>query len=1133
MCKPGCVLAHRCSLTQLHLVFNLRFLLITDTTAIDTLDTSDGIDNIFTNFEQVEAILLSSGYSDRVVWVAENNASWGVDLFVPEYVSLDLNSPYRIVVQSSLYNDFPTKSHTFAFAGGLANIALMPICTGLGSPTNCNNYYPICTPPQVANRDTWACDTPDSILRCPKLDCPSPLEPNQDCSDCTCTTRTCDTFTRRFMLYFNPTPALATSIESTYKYGFYKQFLEPQLVSLLQISTNSYSPSDVLIARPISSNIGVYSPINDGTTVRGILCTISILSLPPGIGETGNEITTAQAVVNRFAEIQTILTTYFSPSPSQTTLDKFNAFFATSKTTPTSFPIAVTTSQHQAQFFHPTERSLTTRCQFTTISGIVKSNHCPLPSLSKKSPMWSKCPTTPTTNDVQSLQLLCRDYNNIATPIPSIGASANNVWCAVGRFPDVPTQATVPCVVDTTIKPTISAATVSSPSTGPATAGSLVKLQWTYTGPQNYTVGITLYGSQYATQFATATSPPYLYFGSFPASAGTATIQLPFTLADTSNNFFKLVVAQFAEANTPTPSTLTINKYTCPCGSGLCDQNGKCICPYTLDFFPGTTNFETASCQCPQAYYQSGHFVSTQTPSVCECTADYTGPTCMIWKTCLTSPIGSCQNGGYPQTSYPNTGSGGYGFYNPYCDDSKPCICKGNWIGNKCTQCNLGCISENTVSDNACTTCTCKVGFGGDKCEYRSVLVTLRYTTTTSSTSLSLFGTVETTTKSFIVLELDNQQYQLSNNNHHNNSNKQSNQSQSLSSKLLNLFSTLADPQNPTDVLSQATQDQLRLQLAISLGIRPEEVTFKYLIKTTPTTPTAQLLQSLETPTATATTTTITTMSNQQQPSSPFSLLQNGSTTTTTTLTFSLSSNTPAATTTTTATTNPQGSTSITDLYGSWSLLQDNLKNTPVGSEKVDEFGSAAPSSADDPFDPQCTTEDEDDGVSCPTGTDPTLPPIVPPPDGDGNGGDDLSTVTLIAIIVGVICGSIIIFGALALPIRYCYKNKVGLFAENENNTKRQRVNSTTSGTEMSVATNIGSSTRDDPKSASAASSSSQTRRSTTADLELIDDGEELPPSWEKFKHKVTGETLYINSATMVSQKHKPGTEAAAKGRWF
>ena len=233
----------------------------------------------------------------------------------------------------------------------------------------------------------------------------------------------------------------------------------------------------------------------------------------------------------------------------------------------------------------------------------------------------------------------------------------------------------------------------------------------------------------------------------------------------------------------------------------------------------------------------------------------------------------------------------------------------------------------------------------------------------------------------------------------------------------------------------------------------------------------------------------------------------------------------------------------IGDLYDQWDIIRQDFGNT-IGNNGSGTFGTLTqvPSA----YDPLCTTEGTSD--NCPQGSDPFVEDpgfiIAPdPPEGKPKAAN-------IGLAVGIAVGVVVLLAAIAVAMWYTHKHKIACFKEPEKNSKgvsgnKSRSNTWT-GTEMSTATNL---SHTDHSGTGLPDDGSQTRKGSavytggmekdqskqkTIDLEPCpQEGEVLPENWARWKHTQTDEILYINSETLFSQRHAPGTESDKKGKWF
>lgn len=543
----------------------------------------------------------------------------------------------------------------------------------------------------------------------------------------------------------------------------------------------------------------------------------------------------------------------------------------------------------------------------------------------------------------------------------------------------------------------------------------------------------------------------------------------------------------------------------------------------------------------------------------CRCSPEYIGYTCQI-KT-------SCQNGATPTAEN--------GFTIPFCNDrgymgedvhvssgcSTKCSCNvPGWAGDKCDQCDisyLGCsIVPNAVNqtetEKNCNKCVCNLGYAGNKCQFRAFYGSIVYETLSPIQSASVLPSslsLESTSQAL----LPNTAINTTNNNSRHtriyintpfNSNPISAQT-SLFSKLSFDFIDLPPGDNLSNIPALAVKEFL-LNIAITLGLDISDVDIKrvYTLITQNGITTAKSISDLSN--IGNNIESLLDNSNEIDETLLFDILQSTNLkNTTTTITFSITSSTPSSSRLPSISTSQAEPSTLDDLYHQWNDLKSNLPNTPVGASPVgDTLGS--PVKISDPFDPLCGL-DEDGKVivgqkKCTTENNPFLDFESPILDFDPPRKKTSSSTIVIAVGVVIIVISLVALAAVLLW--YGSKHKVWCFVPEDQK-------SSYGGGEVSLATNI-SGSDDAPTDLSAASGSSGTgsqkptytggmssdqTQQKTIDLEpVIEEGQDakpLPPGWGKWRHKQTGEIIWINSDTMISQRHAPGEESTKKGKWF
>jgi hypothetical protein len=1156
---------------------SLRFLLFFDQDPsklpnLDTISESD-LGLVWTSADAIlEATISDDSTQGKMIWVPESLMGYPITLHFPPYISIPTGSTVVILAQSSIYFPYwnPKLLHmSFTFSG---TELLLNQCEREYPITTCNPYSTklgFCDFSDQISLPNFLCASPNLLplaplspasSKCLLLQCPAPLQPSADCTECICLTKSCQTFTRTFMLYFN-IPSTATTFQSllttTIQDGLYTM-LDRQLTSLLQLITADYGSilwdlevedtlpydfkykafTESIHTRLISSlNNNDFIPVSTTQQVKGVVCTLVFnpLNSTTSSGDFIDfETPVLEQLEQRLTKIQSILSQYFTINDNgsnQNINPLYNRFFGNkyfdyNKLRPTLLSsqylpklIQLSTSA-PTSYSSPRLNTLQPLCQ--TQQQPFQLGPCPRITSLTTSRFWSKCDST--------LKVLCPDYNGVAILPPS---TISYQWCSQQNYPLYPLQTKVECTSLTPqmlSAPVLSNLVIGTKSTplspsNPIRAGKYIPIAWDYTGPQNYTLTIYLKTDTNYNQYLTTV----------PAYPQRTLLFIPFSIPTTLSVYIFAEITQ--NISHFSRSVLFATQGFEQCAATKWDKyTGYCQCTGLNSFKSDTVNFEETQCL-------------TQTQ-------------------CLTAADrGQCVNSSYPRFT---TGTG-------QCND-QDCICPEDtfFSGKQCQLCDLEqrCDQTGTLSYLAteCNRCTCKKGYGGKFCQFRSIIASLTYTkveqTTMPSSNIQQHSYVhdyrfdsssesidvdnnndeldildsthqfihslspstnlllESATIEFESIPNHSRQHQLSNLTKTIQLTPESTVPLPFQSQL---FALLSLPEGPS-TLSPKSTDLLTSQLSISLGLEQSSIeilrTNTTIIYTPIPTPAKNIqpnnqLEQLQ------------LEQLQAKPTTPIPATK----TTTTTVSFSVISTTPSIATTSNSL--PAGSTSIEDLYSTWNQLKKDLNSTQIGQTPLEETDDSTTSGALDPFDPNCDNStsppsEDDDESKCPIGTDPLVDPeveIVPDPPTKKS-----SATTIIAVVIGV-CVPILLIIVIAILCWYASKNKVWCCAEhNRKNAGSSRTRGK-SDVEMSIATNLshGNSNHSGETDVQSKTGLSETK-SKTADLipvELDDEEESLPQNWGKFQHKDTQDIIYVNSVTMISQRHRPGTEAKNKGKWF
>jgi hypothetical protein len=981
-----------------------------------------------------------------------------------------------------------------------------------------------------------------------KLTCPGFTTPSSNCQQCICTTQLCSQYTRVSMVYLTPSSDSANiDTISSYSTSFITNLLRNYINRALFL--NKIPLLSSYTGQPL------YSMSASEDTRIGYE---SVHTLPLAVGSTDLR------GVSLFLTIQPFVNT----SPSQKQIDaRFEALITRLRTILASnSPHFVPISTHSV-LFSPTTISTTRPAPnwklLTSTPGAtdILQTVCKHQSLDQwstcliipTSPQWSLCPNPITAIGDRFLTVACNDYLGMRW-VPSGTDSITSSWCSRGHYNNFPPtlQLTNSCIPPNTEKPPAKPTTLTKPvlSVGDndsIAAGSSMTVSWNYDGPETSTVSIFLTGITMASSTAIDTSDSYPKFdqmsllptnitkshfiqqyenefdplqtfqmsyllGSFPAVLNTARVTIPARTLPSTSADVRLMVTQMsnvevlAKSNRQNYLSITTSilcqSVQCQDTMASCDKyTGSCVCPASYQFPPNTLDTLSGVCQLTCAgLCQNGTeclYNQDKKQATCDCgLTGFSGDYCQNNTGCQQS---LCNNHGFIINEFKD---------NKYLCTTQ-CQCNDKWRSSpglangsseQCKECKItlpdindGGICDQIgtkidVTKQECNKCICKDGYSGSRCETRALIGTI---------SFQKNETISLNQSSMISDEVV---YQINNTNQYDYDIDHFNQPDSLSTQSSPITALAAIIPPPTTkvttiTLPSANQAQMELDMALSMGVDPALVSLVRVAETTTTTPTS--------------------------PTQGYKV-------TTTATTFSITS----ATTSSPSSQSGSG-LSMDDLYSSWSNLQDNFNNLPISKTPAAEsLGVSTPPK--DPYDPNC---DPTINSNCPKGENPLVDPIVPePPESTGKSNTG-------AIVAGVVVSLLVILLVIGIAglLKYSHDRKIWCFAVPAG---KSGSDSTTGGTEMSIATQTSSTANDkdsnvksrsttfdfgkDQKSKDLMEEGSKPTKATI-DLIVMED-DSLPEGWSKHRHATTGEILYTNEIEMKSQKNHPNEKESDGG---
>jgi hypothetical protein len=721
-------------------------------------------------------------------------------------------------------------------------------------------------------------------------------------------------------------------------------------------------------------------------------------------------------------------------------------------------------------------------------------------------------------------------------------------WCHHDGYTMYPTQVILDgqCTTTTTEPEPQTSALKSVMIEHPAvitSAGSKVIVSWKYSGFKTNTVSLYLITSGMSAQnlspylvhnkHNTSQNPPFdtlasslsgspIYLDAFNAVDQIATVVIPAAVLPTFNADILVVLNQniriysyysqhesFEYLYAISESALC-NGVVCADPNAVCDPlNGLCACPSGMIMPADAVDTTKSICQLPcegLCLNGSSCILDQSSPDAfCQCFGGFSGEFCEYYEGCEEQ----------------NKECNGHGYLPVFKDRNSviclnTCVCTGYWesgddLGqDQCNSCSLTPTCHQTgtdliFTDLNCQKCACRIGYGGDICQYRTLIGTLNFKKTEvvkikqgqNGFEVANFGTL---THSFETAALDT--------------------------------TPIFNSQQIT--LPFTTQKQLELNLALSLGLPPSSVSTLRTVETTQLTPI--------TPTT-------------------------GSLLTTTSVSFQITSST-SATPGSTINPSGDGNNSLENLYNAWGQLQDDYQNRPI-SNTSDLGTVTKPEAAYDPnCTSNDVTEGVSQCPDGKDPYLPIEKPIIVPPTTDTNQSKKSSLVsTIIAVIVCVVVCCFVIIGLVCLhharvKQKWCFVPKPDKNGSSGRGSKRDTASTArgTVGSAEDVDVDIDLTSQSDVTKASkksydyggiqqgpdhvitrhrqrsaSSNGSVSSLNKTTIDLEPIDDDEArtLPSGWSKWKHTGTGEIFYTNDVELKSQRFPPGGASNLRGKWF
>jgi hypothetical protein len=399
---------------------------------------------------------------------------------------------------------------------------------------------------------------------------------------------------------------------------------------------------------------------------------------------------------------------------------------------------------------------LTTQCG--TADGATWTYSCPPVSAAKTSPFWPQCPTGSTSATTLSLNIRCVDLIGKTYTQDTSWAQ----WCSQDKlFPTYPIASSINPCGDFT-PPTISAFALATP-TNIVSIGSPVTFTWTYVQTANpmYTVdffvvlvarvsaftllGDGIYDDDDLASLSSSTildtapvsmnilqqnlSTGYsVLLGTFPASAGTASITIPYNLIfATVDAYFLIRITQESKLAPLTSNKITF-QYTDACQDVVCSRDdpfstcqplslvAECGCSKgsTYDVVTGVCVLDCAG-KC-----ESG----TCGLAGCACSPGFTGQYCNIDQRCTAENLQYCSNRGAVLFDGQRCGSTcscsnqwGLNTTSPIPNEAQCQACKLlDWSVSPCQQAGT---NATRTPRRGCNRCYCRNGWTGDSCSER------------------------------------------------------------------------------------------------------------------------------------------------------------------------------------------------------------------------------------------------------------------------------------------------------------------------------------------------------------------------------------------------------------------------------